>query len=320
MDLDENVVTEQDEARAEPTAQEQTAMEQANAGYARQKGARTAAKAAAPAPEPTPEPVTSEAPPAETQQEAAAEETPAPAPEANLSAAPDLTAAMTQLTDLKSVVNELAQHVKGSSAASEIRKLQGEIGSINRTLKQLSKSDDAPADLAAAIADVEKLSGEYPEVGGAMLKLAKAMQQAAANAPKPEEPATEVESDSTRTTATQVPAVAKTAEQFEQEAAVKYLNELHPDRKQIHAMPEFDQWLSKKPPEYQTRVKTSWNPAVLSGMYDEFKAFRSKKVEKQARLEATVTPKGTVVNPTPTSPTPEEAAMRGYQRYASKRL
>lgn len=300
-------VLEQDEARPEPTAEERSAIDAAKSGYSRVKGVR-----AAQAPAPKPQEAASETPPADSPApapEASAPAAPEPNPQA-APAAPDVATLSQHLTELKQQVGQLA--AEAGTPSAEIRKLQGEIGSINRTLKQLAKSDDAPADLAAALAKAEEAAKEYPELVGPLVAVIKAMQhqQQSAPAQEPQPPAAAQES--------------RSPEQIAQEASVNAaksaLLEVHPDFYEMKKTPEFQAWFKAKPAEYQSRIQSTWNPAVLAAMADEHKASLKRKAENTKRLEGAVTPKGTAATVTSSAPSELDLARQGYAKQRSKRL
>jgi hypothetical protein len=245
--------------------------------------------------------------PEESDLEAAASAAPA--------AAPDPIAAVTeQLGALRAQVQELAS---AGGAAAEVRKLHGEIGNINRTLKKLeaAKPADAPAaedELAAALKQAEAVAEEFPEIAGPLVKALKAFHAKSAQATPPKDPEPASPADTTQAQPAAVD-VEKERLAARQQAAIDALNELHPDRLEINKTPDFKKWLATKPPEYQKKVNTSWNPAVLSSMYDEFKASVAARTRRQERLEAAAQPQGTGASG-PTTIPDEEGARIGYKR------
>jgi hypothetical protein len=230
-----------------------------------------------------------------------------PDPQAQ-AAKPDPTAVVTkQLEDLKAQVREL----KASGADAEtVRKMHGDIGEINRTLKQLKALEKAPADdeLAAALKDAETVAGEYPELAGPLVKAIKAIQSRQPAAPETQE-----------TPAAQPVDVQAVRALAQQEAAIKALDEVHPDRHQIKESQEFKAWFASKPPEYQKKVTSSWNPAVVAEPFTDFKAYVAAQQRKKDRLAAAVTPQG-LPRSAPTAISDEEAARIGYERARGKRL
>lgn len=216
-----------------------------------------------------------------------------------------------QLEDLKAQVRELASH---SPDAEAVRKMHGDIGNINRTLKKLKALEEAPAgdELAAALKKADEIAGEFPEIAGPLVNAIKALQSRLPSPPA--EPDPEEESAA--------PAVdlEQERQKAQREAAIKALDEVHPDRHQIKETPEFKRWLAAKPPEYQKKVTTSWNPAVVAQPFTDFKAHLAAQQRRKDRLEGAVTPQGVPSTGTPPTISDEEAARRGYERARAKRL
>lgn len=296
--MDEQLTTEQtsvDEAEAQ-------AIAEAQAGYE--------GKARAQAPAET-QPVEQEQPLADS-----APEEQEPDPQAEPEPSPQ-DAVAAQLDDLKAQVKQLAER---NADADTVRKMHGEIGNINRTLKQLKALEkaDAPAEdeMAAALKDAEAIAGEYPEIAGPMVRAIKAL-QARLPAPVVQEEQPQAEED-------QQPAQAapaqKSPEQIAQEAAVKALDEVHPDRHTVKESAEFKGWFAQwMTPEYRKKVTSSWNPAVVAEPFTAFKAWKAAQQRKQERLDAAATPQG-LPRATPSTISDEEAARIGYERAKAKRL
>ncbi len=217
-----------------------------------------------------------------------------------------------QLEDLKAQVRDL----KASGAdADTVRKMHGDIGEINRTLKQLKALEkaDAPAidELAAAMQDAEAIGAEYPELAGPLLKALKVMQS---RIPQPKTEGDEPKANEP------VPDQALAVRQAREQAAIDALNEVHPDRLVLKDTPEFKKWFSGwKTPEYRAKVTSSWNPAVVAEPFSAYKAWLNAQQRKQERLDAAVTEKG-VPQGGPTTISDEEAARIGYERARGKRL
>lgn len=308
------------ETNAEAATVDADALKAAQAGYNRRAGVRTTpAQAAAPVEEPA-QPLADKAP-------SPAPAAPAPAAEVDdepgLEAEPEKSepsaqeAIGAQLDDLKAQIRELKAN---GVDASTVHRLFGEIGGITRVVKQLqAKAAPSESELAGAIKAAEKTAEEYPEIGGPMVAALKAL---AAQIPQKTEPAEPEPSAAPAPTATQAPAAAPPADPYtpEQKAAIKFLNDLHPDRLTVNTSPEFKSWLSAKPADFQQRFTTSWDFAFIAKGYSEFKAAQATKRKKTERLEAAVTPQGSAAAPQPTTLTPEAQARVGYERYRSKRL
>lgn len=236
-------------------------------------------------------------------------EQPAEASAAEMSPAPEPELTVTTLAEeLKALKAKVANTTSDPEA---VRKLHGEIGNINRTLKALqstpAKTDEAPADdeLAAALKSAEAAAEEYPEVVGPLVKALKASiaRQPAAQA-QPEDLAERVTA-----------AVSKARETD----AIEALKEEHPDFMTVRDTPEYKTWLSSKPPEFQEKFNTTWNPAVVARGLTEFKDSLKKQAQKQTRLATAVAPQGVPQKAGP-STLPDEAGFSvGYNK-GRKRL
>lgn len=285
---------------------EAQALASAQAGY------EGKARASAPA-EPT---VQAAAPLANSEQPASASpQEPDADDEPNPSAEP---AAPSEAEQLRAQMDDLKAHVRQLSAngadGNTVRKMHGEIGEINRLVKQLATAStkDTPAaedKLAAALKRAEATAAEYPEIGGPFFEALKELQSRIAQPAEPK-PA-EVKSPSD---------MQQQRMKERQEEAIRALDEVHPDRHQLKDSPEFKAWFAKKPPEYQKKVTTSWNPAVVAEPFTDFKAYRAARQRKQEQLDAAVQPTGTPTTPQPTTIPDEQGAFIGYNRARQKRL
>ncbi len=215
------------------------------------------------------------------------------------------------MTSLADELKTLKERVAAANSDPEhVRRLHGEIGNINRTLQAMqkaAKAEEAPVDdeLTAALKSAEAAAEEYPEVVGPLVKALKASiaRQPAVQA-KPED------IDERVTTA-----VSKARETD----AIEALKEEHPDFMTVRETPEYKTWLASKPPEFQTRFNTTWNPAVVARGLTEFKDSLKKQQSKQTRLEQAITPKG-VPQVVKSSTLPDEQGLLvGYNK-GRKRL
>lgn len=278
------------EQPAAPTEAEELAA--AQAGYGRKTRGEEP-----PVEEPANQPAAEE-PAAEQPAETPAAELPAPDPEPTVS---------TLAEELKALKAKVANTTSDPEA---VRKLHGEIGNINRTLKALQnppKGEEAPADdeLAAALKSAEAAAEEYPEVVGPLVKALKASiaRQPAAQA-QPEDLAERVTAAVSRARETD---------------AIEALKEEHPDFMTVRDTPEYKTWLASKPPEFQERFNTTWNPAVVARGLTEFKDSLKKREQKQTRLATAVAPQGVPQKAGP-STLPDEAGFSvGYNK-GRKRL
>lgn len=226
------------------------------------------------------------------------------------------------LNALRAQVQELASQ---GGAAAEVRKLHGDIGNINRTLLELqqaakAKAADAPEsedELSAALKKAEEVAEQFPEIAGPLVATVKALQAkiaAATPAPQATPPAPAPEPPASQPAAAPAVDLEAVRTQTRQQMAIEAIDELHPDRHQVKESPEFKAWFGAKPPEYQQRVLTTWNPAVLSKCFDDFKAHQAARKRKQERLDAAATPEGTGGTRGPETITDEQAAWAGYNR------
>lgn len=201
--------------------------------------------------------------------------------------------------------------LKAKVAASQqepesIRKLYGEIGEINRTLKQLTP---APAPVkdewTAALEDVDKVAEEYPEIAGPIVKAL----HASLARKNPTQSAEEID----KLVAAKVSEIeAKHAEEKIRTAQEELMEE-HPDFYTVRETPEYKTWLASKPPEFQHRFQTTWSPAVVSKGLTDFKNSLKARERKQTRLEGAVTPQG--VPAQKSSVLPDEAGLwAGYNK------
>jgi hypothetical protein len=208
-----------------------------------------------------------------------------------------------ELKALKAKVTALAS----TSDPDAVRRMHGEIGSINRTLQQLQapKQDAAPVedDLTAAIREAE--SSEFPEITAPLVKALKALSTArqAQTEQKPIDIAANVSTE---------------VERIVKQNAIEALADEHPDYETVRDTPEFKKWLANKTPEFQAKIESTWNPAVVSRAISEFKDSLKVRQKKQERLELAVTPQGTPQKPGASTISDEEALMIGYNK--AKRL
>ena len=234
------------------------------------------------------------APPAEEPETSAPEEI-APA-EDDVQAEPSVA---DKLEALKAEVKAM----KESGDPDAVRKLHGEIGNINRTIKQMQAPApaEAPAtdDLAEALAAADQMAADFPELGAPMARMLKSI------AAKQTHSAPEINIDSV---------VSSKVQELRMKDAIEALAEEHPDFDTVRETPEFKTWIASKTPEYQTRLTTTWNPAVVAKGLTEFKEAIAVKQKKQARLAAAVTPQGVPQSPGPSTIPDDQGFANGYNR------
>jgi hypothetical protein len=217
--------------------------------------------------------------------------------------------AQLDITSLADELKALKAKVGASSGepAEAVRRLHGEIGNINRTLKQLQAVKPvAPVndELTAAMREAEQVAEEFPELAGPILKLLKtSMAGQTAQGPA-------IDIDQRVTTA---------VTEIRQREALEALTEEHPDWTTVRDTPEYKTWLDSKTPEFQERFNTTWNPAVVSKGLTEFKDSLKVRERKHNRLAAAVAPQGVAQKAQP-STLPDEAGFSvGYNKGNRKR-
>lgn len=210
------------------------------------------------------------------------------------------------VTDLAEELKALKAKVASSSGEPDaIRKLHGEIGNINRTLKQMQTADAPDSDeLSAALKQAEEAAAEYPELAGPQVKVLKLLQASIANktAERPDLSAT----------------ISQAVIERKRQDDIEALADEHPDYRDVYASSEFQTWLSSKPAAYQEKLNSTWNPAIASRGLTEFKEARKAQERKQNRLAAAVAPQG-VQQRAQSSTLPDEAGFNaGYSKYRKR--
>lgn len=203
-----------------------------------------------------------------------------------------------------------------------VRKLHGEIGDINRKLKQLEpKAVPAPApvneELAAAMEGAERVAEEFQELGGPLVTAMKAMAKAnatpQASGPTQEEISAQIEARARQ--------LQQETEQRQHHDAVKVLKIDHPDFDNVMRSQEFDTWVKAKPVDLQETIRYTENPLLAARFLSEFKETQRTQQKKQDRLSRAVTPQGVaIVSAAPSKLTPDEEVMLGYQKSGPRPL
>lgn len=222
-----------------------------------------------------------------------------------------------KLAAFKEEVRAIASN--GDPAA--VRKLHGEIGDINRKLKQLEPKpapQQAPVDeeLTAAMLGAEKVAEDFQELGGPLVTALKAVAKAGNRAPgqpsiTPEQLNEQVQAEAKR--------LQDAAEQRQYNEAVVVLKTDHPDFATVKDSPEFFAWVKAKPADLQEVIFHTDNPVLAARYLTEFKDVQRAQQKKQGRLAGAITPTGV---PAPAAAqsklTADEEVMLGYQNTASK--
>lgn len=201
------------------------------------------------------------------------------------------------VTTLAEELKALKAKVAASANDPDVRRLHGEIGNINRTLKQLQTPAAAPVedDFTAALKEAEKVAEEFPELAGPLVKALKTSMARGQQLPDVGN------------------LVSEEVARIRQVDAIEALREEHPDYETVRDTPEYKNWLSSKTPEFQERFLSTWNPAVVSRGLTEFKDSLKTRERKQTRLAAAVAPVGVPAQSGPSTIPDEEGLWNGYR-------
>lgn len=206
------------------------------------------------------------------------------------------------ISDLAEELKTLKAKVASSQSDPDtVRRMHGEIGNINRTLKQLQSPAPTDDELAAALKEAEATANEFPELAGPLLKALKVSLSRQSN------PA-----DISERVSAEVSRIRKNE-------AIETLREEHPDYETVRDTPEYKAWIASKTPEFQERFTTTWNPAVVSRGLSEFKESIKARERKQTRLAAAVTPQGVPQRAASNTLPDEDGLWIGYNK-GRKRL
>lgn len=207
---------------------------------------------------------------------------------------------------------------------AEIRKNFGQIGEMNRTIKELK--DSLAAAPSARKLTLTKLRADFPDLADALEADLSAADTATATA--------QAEAKTQGTTfdpdayfAEKVgPALAEAEARANRNAEVRILKYAHPDYQTvIYADPkeglytdEFKAWNATQTPERQKLIQDSEDAIEIAGIVTEFKAWKAAQAKaaksKKDRLENAVAPTSNGAAP-PAPETDEDALMaKGYAR------
>lgn len=189
--------------------------------------------------------------------------------------------------------------------AGEVDKLKERESKVFGTLGALRQSLDAlkaqPQQQAAPMQlNLRRLQQEYPEMAESLLE---DLKESMAGGTAQFDPSTV-----DRVVDERLNSVTKTYE-------LKLLSMMHKDWRTIPKSPEFEQWKGTLPPDELQVVNDSWDAISVGESLTKFKSWREQtaqsKQQRQSRLEAAVTPRGTR-KPTP-SMTDEDAFVAGFK-------
>jgi len=217
---------------------------------------------------------------------------------------------------------EEVRAMTSSGDSDAVRRLHGEIGNINRTLKQLEPKPApavAPVDeeLTAAMQGAEKVTEDFPEFGGPLVAALKAVEKAGRR-PQEQQGMTQEQIEA------QIEARANQLLAAEQERqrndSVKVLKIDHPDYDTVMRSKEFDTWVNAKPADLRETIIHTENPLLAARFLTEFKESQRAVQQKQNRLASAVTPKGVAAPPAQSKLTDDEQLWAGYKSRAGRRI
>lgn len=246
-----------EEVQKQEEVQEQQDDAAFEAGFAEARGDES----------PTPEPV--------------AEETPAEEPVAEEPVTPEPEIVFAGLTE-EQLKAALAKAGEVDELKGQVRQLFGRFGEVNSKLQQAA-SQGQPTKVTPD--QLKKLKANFPEFADDLaedlssLVLGGGTQQQAFD---PSELQATIKAE---------------REAMEKSFELKLLSIKHPDWQTVRSTDDFKLWEQTLPDKERQELNESWDAAYVSTRFDEFKSWREKsqtvKVQKQSRLEAAVTPKGT---------------------------
>lgn len=206
--------------------------------------------------------------------------------------------------DLAAELRDLKARVTASqNDPSDVRKMHGQIGDINRTL-QAMQTPAPPLVPDEGDAALDEAASEYPELAGPMVREIKALK-----ARLFQQPVQVQEDPEARRSARQVE-----RQQERQEDAIESLRDEHPDFETVRETPQYKTWLSSKTAEYQKKFTSTWNPAVVARGLSELKDSLKTREVKQNRLAGAITPQGVPQKVGQSTLSDEEALWAGYNK------
>lgn len=191
--------------------------------------------------------------------------------------------------------------------ASEVDRLKERESKVFGTLGALRQAVDAlkaqPSAQAAAPVNIalNRLSEQYPEMAESLMEDLKESLGSVVGGSVDSSVVDRIVSEK----------LESTSKSYES----KLLSVMHPDWKSIPSTPEFAQWKGTLEPDELQVVNDSWDALSVGDALTKFKAWKAQTVQakqqRQSRLEAAVTPRGTRL-PTP-SLTEQDAFVAGFK-------
>lgn len=247
-------------------------------------------------------------PPAETvvaAEEPAAEDTP---PAAEEPQPQNLIAGLTeeQVKDLLIKAGEV------DSLRSQVDKLFGKHGEVNRTLQQLQARAEAGGPVEITEEDMAELAEDYPELAEKQLKV---WQRVLAKHPGTASAAPQVDVEALST---------GIRDELRTEFEERLIKHAHRDFVDVVQSQDFNLWMTSQLNEADRNTLVASKDAdLIIDRLDQFKSWQEAAAkqakQKQKRLEGAVTPRGDS-SPLPTTQSEEEAFAAGFNSVRAGRL
>lgn len=248
-------------------------------------------------------PVATEEPPEENN-----EPEPEPEPEPQPEPEPDPVALLKE--EIANLKNQL-QHQND--------KVFGKLGEAFRELQNLKQSKPAGVELTEE--DLADAFADYPELRRDTLKALNALAKKQGVPVKQEEPAAPMSQAFDPADVERIAAqrASEAAEAVRKQMALERLEDQHPDWKNVIQTKQWNDWISKQPPEVQEQAANSWDVRFVTKLLSDHKASLTRKETSKKRLESAVTPQG-VATDGPPATTEADEFMAGFKSVASRRL
>lgn len=193
------------------------------------------------------------------------------------------------------------------SLRSQVDKLFGKHGEVNRTLQQLQARTEAGAPVEITEEDLADFAEEYPELAQSQLKLLqKFASKLHGTGPAAAQPQVDVEALS-----------SGIRDELRTEFEERLIKRAHRDFVDVVQSQDFNLWMtSQLNEEERTTLVASKDADLIIDRLDQFKAWQeaaAKQIkQKQKRLESAVTPRGDST-PLPTSQSEEDAFANAFK-------
>lgn len=207
--------------------------------------------------------------------------------------------------EVKALIAKVPEIEKMTS--TEIRKVFGRIGEMNREMQELKNSIGKGGSLKLDATKLKRLNEEYPEIAQI---LAEDLSEALVGTGAESQPAADVQEIINQR-------VAEATAQTQREMMSQLLTVYHKDWATVVQTQEFQGWVGTLPKDEQQKISSSWDAIYLGDKLSEYKTWLAskKKViqQKEERLKNAITPKGAQQKPRPAAMTEEDGFNAVFQ-------